>query len=107
MGHQICFQKAGLRLIPLLEGADRDLLFEQRSRSRRGNTALSQFALRTQEAISRCCAHGEQLASARFREVEMLMPLQGFDKRGEKRDESFGADAVCRIPDKEQCMLDF
>ncbi len=30
MGHQICFHKAGLGLIPLLEGANGNLLLEQR-----------------------------------------------------------------------------
>jgi hypothetical protein len=40
MGHQICFQKAGSGLIPLLEGADGDLLLEQRSRSRGGEATL-------------------------------------------------------------------
>ena len=41
MGHQIRFQKAGSGLIPLLECADRDLLLQQRSRSRCGETALT------------------------------------------------------------------
>jgi len=40
-------------------------------------------------------------------EVEMLMPLQGFDQRGEKGHEAFGADAVGRVPDQEQSVLDF
>jgi hypothetical protein len=74
MGHEVRFQKAGLGLIPLLEGADRNLLLQQSSRSRRGGAALTQFALRTQEAIRCCWARGEQLASVLLRQVEMLMP---------------------------------
>ena len=106
MGHQVRFQKARSGLLPLLEGADRDLLLEQRSRSRRGEAALATFALGTQEAIRRRCAHGKQLAAALLGEVEMLMPLQRFDQRGEKRDEAFGADAVGGVPDQEQRVLD-
>lgn len=40
MGHEICFKKAGLGLIPLLEGADRNLLLEQGSRSCGEDAAL-------------------------------------------------------------------
>jgi len=47
MGHQVRFQEAGSRLLPLLEGADRDLLLEQRSGSRRGEAPLASFALGT------------------------------------------------------------
>jgi hypothetical protein len=98
MGHQVCFQEAGLGLIPLLESAYRDLLLEQRSCSRRGGTALTSFALGTQQPIRRRRTHGEQLAAALLSEVEMLMPLQRLDQRGEKRDEPFGADAVGGVP---------
>ena len=38
--------------------------------------------------------------------TQMLMPLQRFDQRGEKRDETFGADAVGSVPDQEQGVLD-
>jgi hypothetical protein len=37
----------------------------------------------------------------------MLMPFQRFDQRREKRDETFGADTVCGVPDQEQRVLDF
>ena len=87
------------------EGADGDLLLEQGSRSRRGEATLASFALGTQEAIRCRCAHGKQLASALLCQVEMLMPLQRFDQRGEKRDEAFGADAVGGVPDQEQARV--
>src|SRR5205085_3597004 len=64
VGHQVCFQKAGSGLLPLLEGADGNLLLEQRSRSRRGEAMLTSFALRGQQAVSCGCAHGKQLPSA-------------------------------------------
>jgi hypothetical protein len=107
MSYQVRLQKARSGLLPLLEGADRDLLLELGSGSRRGEAALTSFVLGTQEAIRCGCAHGKQLASALLGQVEMLMPLQRFDKRGEKRDETFGADTVGGVPDQEQRVLDF
>jgi hypothetical protein len=101
------FQKAGSGLLPLLERADRNLLLEQSSRSRGGNAAQTQLALGPPQSVSCRCAHGKQLASAFFCEVEMLMPLQGFDKGVKKRDEAFGADAVGGMPDQKQRVLDF
>jgi hypothetical protein len=76
MGHQVRFQKAGSGLLPLLEGADRDLLLEQRSRSRGGEAALTHLSLGTQQAIRCGCAHGKQLAATLLSEVEVLMSLQ-------------------------------
>src|SRR5258708_3321555 len=107
MSHQVCFQKAGSGLLPLLEGADGNLLLEQRSRPCGREATLTSFALGAQEAIRRRRAHGEQLTAAFLREVEMLMPLQRFDQRGEKGNEPFGADAVGSVPDQEQGVLNF
>src|SRR5437764_6640045 len=84
MSHQICFQKAGSGFIPLLKGANRDLLLEQRSRSSGGEARTIQFALRGQQAIRRCRAQGKQLFSALLREVEVLMPFQRLKERGRK-----------------------
>lgn len=107
MGYQVRFSKAGLGLLPLLERTDRDLLFEQRSRSRRGEAMTIHFALRTQQAICRRCAHGEKLAAALLSEVEVLMPLQRLNERREKGHEPFGTNPVGGIPCQEQGMLDF
>ena len=98
MGHQIRFQKAGSGLLPLLEGADGNLLLEQGSRSRGGKAALTSFALGTQQPIRRRRAHREQLPAALLSEVEMLMPFQRLDQRREKGNEPFGADAVGSVP---------
>src|SRR5258708_10060864 len=76
VGHQVRLQKARSGLLPLLEGAHWDLLFEQRSGSRCGEAALSQLALTSQEAIGCRCAHREKLISALLRQVEMLISLQ-------------------------------
>ncbi len=45
MSHQIGFQKAGASLIPLLERADGNPLFEQRPGVRRGNATQPQCSL--------------------------------------------------------------
>jgi len=45
----------------------------------------SSFSLRRQQAIRRCRTHAEQLVPACFSDVQMFMPLQGFDQCWEKR----------------------
>src|SRR5205823_13636271 len=63
-------------------------------------------ALRGQQAIRRRSAHRKEVASTFLCKVGALMPLQGFDERGEIGDESFGADAVGGVPDQEERVLD-
>ena len=87
--------------------ADRNLLFEERSRSRGGEAAQPQFLMGTQEAIRCRCAHGKQLASALLGEVEMLIPFQGVDQGGQERHQACGTDAIGSIPGQEQRVLDF
>ena len=99
------FQETGSGFVPLLEGADGNLLLQECSRSRGGEAAQPQGALGTQEAIRCRCAHGKELPAALLREVEMLMPFQRIKERGEKGNEAFGADAVGGVPDQEQRVL--
>jgi hypothetical protein len=96
MGHKVRLHKAGLGFIPLLERADGNLLLEQRSRARGGETMLTSFALR-----------GKQLASALNRDVKVFMPLQGFYQGRKKGDESFGTDAVGGVPGQKERVLGF
>jgi len=107
MGHQIGFQKARLHVIPLLEGANGDLLFEQGPSLRRRETIPSLHAMPMQQAVRRGRAHREQVAAALLGKTQIPMPLQRLDERRQKRDEAFGADAIGRIPGQEQSMLDF
>ena len=67
----------------------------------------TQFALRGQQAIRRCRAHGKQVFSALLCDLEVLMPFQGLNERGEKGNEAFGAHAVGGVPDQEERVLDF
>jgi len=76
MSYQVRFQKTGSGLLQLLERADRDLLLQEHSCSRRGDATLTHRSVGTQEAIRCRCAHGKELASTVLCEVEVLMPLQ-------------------------------
>ena len=92
--HQIRLQKARLRFIPVGKRADGDLVFEQGSRSRGRDATRTRFSVRTQEAISGCWTHGEQLLATLLRQMQMPMPLKGVDQRGQEGDQSFGADLI-------------
>jgi hypothetical protein len=107
MGNQIGFQKAGLGFIPLLEGTDGDLLFEQGSRTCGGDAMRALSSMRTQEAISRGSAHREELATTSIGQVKVPMPLQGLDQGRQKRYEPLGTDLVGRLPREIQSLLDF
>ena len=76
MGDQIRFHESWFRFVPILKGADRDLLFEQGSRTGRGNALSLLLAVRLQKPISRRPAHGEELAPALFIQGEVSMSLQ-------------------------------
>ena len=57
MGHQICFQKTGPGGIPLLERANGDLLFEQRSGLGGAKPTRSRYPVGVQDAIGGGRAH--------------------------------------------------
>ncbi len=68
--------------MPVLEGADRNLVFEQGSRSCSRQAVWTLRSRGTQEAISRRGTHGEQLVAALLSEMQMSMPLKCFDESG-------------------------
>ena len=63
--------QARLHFIPVLEGTDGNLVFEQRSRPPGGHAVWRLLSRGAQEAIGRRCAHREQLVAALLREVQM------------------------------------
>src|SRR6266516_5329346 len=75
MGHQIRFQETGPGILPLLERADGDLLFEQRSGLGGAQSTRSRCPVSVQDAIGGGRAHGEQLASVLLAQVQVSMPL--------------------------------
>ncbi len=98
--------QARLRFIPVLEGADGNLVFEQGSRSSSGYPTRTVFSLRAQEAIRRRGTHAEQLIAARLREMQMSMLLKRFDESGEERDQPLGTHLISRFPCQKQGLLD-
>lgn len=98
VGDKVCLQKARLRFIPVLESADRDLVFEEGSCLGSGYPARTALSLGAQEPIRRRCAHREQLAAALLGEVEMSMPHQRFNEGGQKGDQPFGTDLIGGAP---------
>lgn len=62
-------------------------------------------ASRTQETIGGGCTQGQQVCSARWGQLDLLMPLQRFNELRQKRYQALGADAVGCIPGRLQGLL--
>jgi hypothetical protein len=106
MSNHIRFQKTGLRFIPLLEGANGDLLLEQGSGMCRGKTTLAMHARPTQETIGSGGTHREELAATGIGQVKVSMPLQRLKVSREIRHEPFGTDLIGVLPHEKQSPLD-
>src|ERR1019366_1202834 len=106
MNDHIRFQKTGLPLIPLLEGANGDLLLEQGSGAGRRKTTLTMHARPTQETISSCGTHREELAATGIGQVKMSMPLQCLDMSRKIRYEPFRTNLIGVLPHEKQSVLD-
>jgi hypothetical protein len=98
MGDQIDLQEARFGLVPLGEGADRDLLLEQRTRFGGRKAVGMGVAMGLQEAICGRCAHREEKATVYFVQLKMPIPLQGCDDAWQERDQAFRANPVERLP---------
>src|SRR5450755_78068 len=107
MSDHIHFQKTGLRLIPLLEGANGDLLLEQGSGTHRRKTTLTMGARPTQETIGGDSTHPEELPTTGIGQVKMSMPLQRFQMSCEIGHEPFRTNLIGVLPDEKQSTLDF
>ena len=70
MSDHIGFQETRLGLIPLLESANGDLLFEQDSGPCCRKTTRTLCAMPTQKAISGRSAHREELAATGVRQMK-------------------------------------
>jgi hypothetical protein len=78
MGNQINLQEAWFGLVPLGERADRNLLFEQRTRLSGRKAVGVGVAIRLQEAICGGRAHREKVAPVFLVEMHMPFLLQRF-----------------------------
>lgn len=74
-----------------------------RSASRNRGSA---YVVEAQQAIGGRVAHLEQVALTLFAQVQMSMPLQRFYQRGQKGNETFGADMLGGFPGHQQGLLD-
>jgi len=106
MSDHIRFQETWLGLVPLLKGANGDLLFEQGSGTRRRKTTLTVCSRPTQEAIGSRGTHGEELAAARVRQMKVSLPFQRLNVGLEIRHEPFRTDLIGFLPDEKQGALD-
>ena len=74
MGHQVSFKKAWFGFIPILEGANGNLLFQQRSRPSGRDPMPLLLAVRSENPICGRRTHREELHAALLAQVEMSMP---------------------------------
>jgi len=75
MSDQVSFHEAGFGLIPVVKGANRDLLFEQGPCSSRRESMALLFAIRLQDAISRGWTHRKQISTRLLTQLHMSMPF--------------------------------
>jgi hypothetical protein len=106
MSDHIRFQKTGLRLIPLLEGANGDLLLEQGSSTSRRKATLTLYARPTQKTIGGGGTHRKKLAATGIGQVKMSMPLQCLDMSRKIGHEPFRTDLIGVLPHEKQSTLD-
>jgi hypothetical protein len=76
MSHQIGFHEARRGLIPIVKGAHRDLLFEQRSRSGGRDAMPLLSAIRLQNPVRSRRTHREELPPTFFAQLQMSMSFQ-------------------------------
>src|ERR1700730_8445726 len=104
---QICLQKARLRFIPVLEGRNGNLVFEEGSSWCGGHAVWDLLPRGMEDTIGHRSTLGEQLIAALLAEMQMSMPLKGLDKGGQERDQPFGTDLIGGFPCQEKGLLDF
>jgi len=75
MRHQIGFEKAWPKVIPLVEEANRDLVFQQWPSLGGGKTMGSRLALCPQKSSGGRGTHGQQLASVFLRQPKVAAAL--------------------------------
>ncbi len=107
MRHQIDLHAARPGVVPILEGAHRNLPLEQRPRlGRRQPVRLVALPVRPQQTVRRGGADGQQLRPFFRTERQVAVALEGWDQLRQKRRQTLGADAVRRRPADGQRRLD-
>jgi hypothetical protein len=98
MGHQIGLHEAGRGLIPIVKGAYRDLLFEQRSRAGGRDAMPLLLAIRLENPIGGSLPHREELPATLLAQLQMPMSFQRVNQGRQKGNEPLGTDVVGRRP---------
>jgi hypothetical protein len=98
MGHQISFHEARGGLIPIVKGAYRDLLFEQRSRSGRRDAMTILLAIWLENPIGGRWTHREKLGTPFLVQMQVPMLFQRVNQGRQKGNEPLSADVVSRRP---------
>ncbi|MER9470680.1 hypothetical protein NKI82_33525 [Mesorhizobium sp. M0482] len=105
MGHEVNLDITGRRVVSVPEGADRNRSAHRRTHS--GATALPAASHNThlrQEAIHRRCADRQQLVAKLAIHIKLAMPLKRRQQDGDRRLQSFRAEAVGRLPQHHQSL---
>jgi len=99
VGDQVDFGKSRPELVPLGEGADRDLVLEPGARAGGGQAVLFEFtADRAQLAVHRGPAHGEQQSLDGGIEDEFAVRLQDFQPDGQEGVQAIRTEPVAALP---------
>lgn len=106
MGHEIGFHKTRLEILPIGEGPDRNLVFEQSAGPCPPPASLASLAHLIEQSVDCGRADPQELLSHGVSQAEMAKPFQHGDELRQKGDESFGAEAVGGLPDHDQRLLD-
>lgn len=97
---EVDLDEAGSCLVPLGEGAHRDLTLEQAARLGVAHALEAQApAFAGQQAVDGRRRHGKQLLAHLIRELEFAVALQGRDGPTHDRRQALAADAAERRPD--------
>src|SRR5450759_5548161 len=97
---QVDLDEAGLSLVPLGEGAHRDLALQQATRLGMAQALEAQApAFGGQQAVDGRRRHGEQLRARLIRELQLAVTFQSRDGPRHGRCQALAADAAERRPD--------
>lgn len=107
MSDEISLDKARSGIVPIGEGTNRNLMFEQAA-SFGGGAAMRalRLAMFPEDAVSGSRTDGEQLGANLGGEDEMTMALKAGDQVGEKGYKTLGADEVGSRPGGDKRILD-
>jgi hypothetical protein len=107
VGDKVGLDEAGRGVVPIIEGADRNLVLEELARLGGGDTPwMVRLAVSSQDAVGSGSTNGEQLRSHVVGELEMAIALKARKQLRQEGDEALGTDEVGSGPGGKQGILD-